>query len=75
MDNYVEEWSLIKVLQNGFGMHHGKLPKYIQQEILEQFNNGVFNILFCTSTIVEGVNTNAQNIIILRSCTNRLKPF
>ena len=77
VDNYVEEWSLIKVLQNGFGMHHGKLPKYIQQEILEQFNNGVFNILFCTSTIVEGVNTNAQNMIILNPSKGRKKltPF
>ena len=77
VDNYVEEWSLIKVLQNGFGMHHGKLPKYIQQEILEQFNNGVFNILFCTSTIVEGVNTDAQNMIILNPSKGRKKltPF
>lgn len=77
VDNYVEEWSLIKVLQNGFGMHHGKLPKYIQQEILEQFNKGVFNILFCTSTIVEGVNTDAQNMIILNSSKGRKKltPF
>jgi len=77
VDNYVEEWSLIKVLQNGFGMHHGKLPKYIQQEILEQFNNGAFNILFCTSTIVEGVNTDAQNMIILNPSKGRKKltPF
>lgn len=58
-----DEWSLIRVLKNGFGMHHGKLPKYIQQEILEQFNKKTFNILFCTSTIVDGVNTDAQNKI------------
>ena len=57
IDNSSEQWSLIKVLNKGFGMHHGKLPKYIQQEILEQFNNDVFPILFCTSTIVEGGNT------------------
>ena len=65
IDNSSDEWSLIRVLKNGFGMHHGKLPKYIQQEILEQFNKGTFDILFCTSTIVEGVNTDAQNMIIL----------
>lgn len=72
-----DEWSLIKVLKNGFGMHHGKLPKYIQQEILEQFNKGTFNVLFCTSTIVEGVNTDAHNIIIMNPSkgSNKLTPF
>ena len=77
IDHSVDEWSLIKVLKNGFGMHHGKLPKYIQQEILEQFNRGTFNILFCTSTIVEGVNTDAQNMIILNASkgSKKLTPF
>lgn len=73
----VEEWSLIRVLNKGFGMHHGKLPKYIQQEILEQFNAGAFSVLFCTSTIVEGVNTDAQNMIIMNTSKGRekLTPF
>ena len=77
IDHSVDEWSLIRVLKNGFGMHHGKLPKYIQQEILEQFNKGTFGILFCTSTIVEGVNTDAQNMIILNTSkgTKKLTPF
>ncbi len=75
--HHVEEWSLIQVLQHGFGMHHGKLPKYIQREILEQFNKGTFDVLFCTSTIVEGVNTDAQNMIILNPSkgNKKLTPF
>lgn len=77
INNSSEEWSLIKVLNNGFGMHHGKLPKYIQQEILEQFNNGIFPLLFCTSTIVEGVNTDAKNMVILNASkgSEKLTPF
>ena len=77
IDNCVDEWSLIKVLKNGFGMHHGKLPKYIQREVLEQFNARTFNILFCTSTIVEGVNTDAKNMVILNSSKGKkkLSPF
>lgn len=77
VDGSVDEWSLIRVLKNGFGMHHGKLPKYIQHEILDQFNKGAFNVLFCTSTIVEGVNTDAQNMIILNPSkgSRRLTPF
>lgn len=77
IDNSVEKWSLIQVLEKGFGIHHGKLPKYIQQEILDQFNKGTFDILFCTSTIVEGVNTDAQNMVILNASKgrNKLTPF
>ncbi len=77
VDHRVDEWSLIQVLKNGFGIHHGKLPKYIQREILEQFNLGVFSTLFCTSTIVEGVNTDAKNMIILNPSKGRkkLSPF
>lgn len=77
IENHIEEWSLIQVLQHGFGIHHGKLPKYIQREILDQFNHGTFDVLFCTSTIVEGVNTDAQNMIILNSSkgNKKLTPF
>lgn len=77
IDHSVDEWSLIRVLKNGFGMHHGKLPKYIQREILEQFNEKTFSILFCTSTIVEGVNTDAKNMIILNASKGqkKLSPF
>ena len=77
VEGSVEQWSLIKVLNKGFGMHHGKLPKYIQQEILDQFNHGTFQVLFCTSTIVEGVNTDAKNIIIMNASKGHtnLTPF
>lgn len=61
----VNEWSFVNVLELGFGMHHGKMPKYIQKEVLELFNDGIFNLLFCTSTVVEGVNTNAKNMVVL----------
>lgn len=64
-------WSLIKALEHGIGIHHGKFPKYIQNEILRLFNNGTFNYLFCTSTIIEGVNTNARNIVILNNSVGR----
>lgn len=65
IDGPINEWSFVNVLEMGFGMHHGKMPKYIQKEILDLFNEGIFNLLFCTSTIVEGVNTNAKNMVVL----------
>lgn len=48
IDNSIKEWSFLSVLEKGFGLHHGKMPKYIQKEVLDLFNRGVFNILFCT---------------------------
>lgn len=65
IDHSIDEWSFVNVLEMGFGMHHGKMPKYIQKEVLDLFNEGVFDLLFCTSTIVEGVNTNAKNMVVL----------
>lgn len=61
----INEWSFVNVLEMGFGMHHGKMPKYIQKEVLDLFNDGIFDLLFCTSTIVEGINTNAKNMVVL----------
>lgn len=60
-------WSLVQALENGIGIHHGKFPKYVQNEVLRLFNNGDFDYLFCTSTIIEGVNTNAKNVVIINN--------
>lgn len=65
--NSTKYWGLIHALEHGVGIHHGKFPKYIQNEVLRLFNNGDFNYLFCTSTIIEGVNTNAKNVIIINN--------
>lgn len=58
------EWYLADFLENGIGVHHGRLPRSISQIILEKFNEGELKILLCTSTIIEGVNTKAKNVII-----------
>lgn len=75
--NSTQYWTLIKALEKGIGIHHGKFPKYIQNEILKLFNDGVFKYLFCTSTIIEGVNTNAKNIVIINNSvgTNKMTAF
>lgn len=74
----VEYWTLIKCLEFGIGIHHGKMPKYIQNEILRQFNKpDGLNYLFCTSTIIEGVNTVAKNVVMLSNSygTGDIKKF
>ncbi|TXK76885.1 helicase-related protein [Mesonia sp. K4-1] len=58
------EWYLADYLEFGIGLHHGRLPRSLSQIILDKFNNDELNVLLCTSTIIEGVNTKAKNVII-----------
>lgn len=62
------KWSVIKALEKGFLVHHGQLPLGIRMIELELFNsdNSIYTRLICTSTLLEGVNTTAKNIIITK---------
>ena len=61
------DWSLIVALKNKIGIHHGMVPKYIQKEIIKLFNDSDIDVLVSTTTITEGVNTSAKNLIVLNS--------
>lgn len=56
-------WSLTKCLQNGIGVHDGSMPKHITSSTIRYFNENKLRFLFCTNTIIEGVNTSAKNVI------------
>lgn len=60
--NISPQWSLINILKKRIGIHDGALQKHITTSIIDYFNNGLLNYLFCTTTIIEGVNTSAKNI-------------
>lgn len=62
-ENISKDWSLIKLLKNRIGIHDGALQKHITTSVIDYFNKGDLNYLFCTTTIIEGVNTSAKNII------------
>lgn len=61
---YHHDWSLITCLRHGIGLHHARLPRALAQLIIELFNHKILDILICTSTIIEGVNTSAKNVIM-----------
>ncbi len=65
--NFSKDWTIIKALKKGIGVHHGLIPKYIQKEIISLFNSGQLKVLLSTTTITEGVNTSAKNLIVLHS--------
>lgn len=75
--NYTDNWCLVKTLKSGIGIHHGTIPKYIQKEIIELFNSGIVKCIFSTTTITEGVNTTAKNMIIMshKKGSKELKKF
>lgn len=63
-DNYDPEWTLAKSLRFGIGIHHGRMPRALAQMVVRGFNDEKLKFLVCTSTLIEGVNTKAKNVII-----------
>ena len=62
-----DDWIVVKALKKHIGIHHSLIPKYIQKEIISLFNQGILLALFTTTTITEGVNTTAKNMIVTSS--------
>lgn len=71
--NFHPKWGLVETLSKGVGIHHGKLPRAIAQLLVRLFNEGHLDFLVCTSTLIEGVNTAARNVVIADNTINRKK--
>lgn len=63
-ENYHPRWILAKAIEHGIGIHHGKNPRALSQHCVDLFNKGLLRCLICTSTLIEGVNTKAKNVVI-----------
>ena len=63
-ENYHPDWTLVNGLRKGIGMHHGQISRAIAHLCVKGFNEGKLPFLVCTSTLIEGVNTKAKNVII-----------
>lgn len=64
-ENYHPDWILAKALRQGIGIHHGRLPRALGHHMVRLFDEGRLPYLLVTSTLIEGVNTSAKNVIIL----------
>jgi hypothetical protein len=62
--HYHPEWIFGRALTRGIGIHHGKLPRSLAHYVVKAFNDERLRFLVCTSTLIEGVNTKAKNVII-----------
>lgn len=62
--NYHPEWVFAQAIAHGIGIHHGRLPRALSQFSVRAFNKLQLRFLVCTSTLIEGVNTKAKNVVI-----------
>ncbi len=59
-----EDYYLADVVSRGVAYHIGYLPPTIRVRIEELYRKGLIRTIFCTSTLVEGVNLPADNLFI-----------
>lgn len=59
------QYFLKKCLKKGIAYHFGGIPEEIRGQIEKLYKKGLIKFLFCTSTLLEGVNLPAKNIFIL----------
>lgn len=62
---YHPDWLVGRALRAGIGIHHGRLPRALGHHIVRLFNEGRLPYLLVTSTLIEGVNTTARNVLVL----------
>jgi hypothetical protein len=63
-DAFHSEWTLQFALRKGVGFHHGRVPRALAHLNVKLFNEKKLRFLVCTSSLIEGVNTVAKNVVI-----------
>ena len=58
------DYYLVDLIKKGIAFHVGYLPASIRKQIEDAFKDRVITTLFCTSTLIEGVNLPADNLFI-----------
>jgi hypothetical protein len=70
---YHPNWTVPRALRAGIGIHHGKLPRAVGHHVVRLFNEERLPLLLVTSTLIEGVNTAAKNVVVLDHLIARKK--
>jgi len=73
--NYHPNWKLTNLVKRGVGIHTGQLHRslsQIQVRLFEEEKDGL-QTLVSTSSIIEGVNTSAENVIVWSNKKAHLK--
>lgn len=74
-ENVSPTWCLIELIKYGVGFHDGALQRHITSTIIDYFDSRKLSVIFCTATIIEGVNTNAKNVVYFDQRKGKDKPI
>lgn len=59
-----KDYYLIDYLKRGVAYHYGSVPPSVRKAIESLFSNMSIDVVCCTSTLIEGVNFPAKNIVL-----------
>lgn len=59
-----KNYSLCSTLKTGVAYHHGKLPIHVRRTLEKAIRQKAISNIVCTTTLMQGVNLPAQNVII-----------
>lgn len=72
--NYDPNWILTSLVKRGTGIHTGQLHRSLSQIQVKLFEEEAgLRTLVSTSSIIEGVNTSAENVIVWSNKNGKLK--
>jgi len=68
-DNIHPAWYYSIYIKRGIGIHHGKTPMFLRKYIEHEYSkeDGYIHTILCTSTLMEGVNTPTNKLVIYDS--------
>lgn len=71
------DYYLADLIQKEIAYHFGNMPQLIRNLIEDLYREGHLKYIFCTSTLLEGVNMPTQNLFILddKKAKKELKPI
>lgn len=59
-----DSYFLASLIEKGVAYHVGHLPASVRLRVEELFREGKIHTIFCTSTLLEGVNLPADNLVV-----------
>lgn len=59
-----DEYDMCRTIPKGFVYHHGKTPMHIRSVIERAIRDKIVPNVVCTTTLMQGVNLPAQNVIL-----------
>lgn len=69
------DYFLVNHLRYGIGYHYGDMPQFVRFIVKDLFDKKTINYLCCTSTLLEGVNLPANNMILHHPKSGHSKPM